>query len=291
MKKYILSFALCLITFLCVSQETYTVNGKSYELKTEVSGTIDLLWNIIDGNYRYFAKKADAIVELTNTKDDNNTYKEEYKTILEGITPEASLSTAKIKLTLESLHDYIDAYNASVDTNYVVSSKAKLLTRFSVFGGISNSPFVNNPDNIKNPLFGVEFEFSEAVELPRHSIYFQGKQSIGSDKFDYSATQIIVGYRFRIINKETFSFYTSIDLAQYVFIKERQQELNDLVDIEPVTIKENGFEAPFTFGFGADIKLSESSFLSITYNELFALLLENAGNFSTSFAVGYKFKL
>ena len=291
MKKYILSFALCFITFLCVSQETYTVNDKSYELKTEVSGTIDLLWNIIDGNYRYFAKKADAIVELTNTKDDNNTYKEEYKTILEGITPESSLSTAKVKLTLESLHDYIDAYNASVDSNYVLASKAKLLTRFSVFGGISNSPFVNNPDNIKNPLFGVEFEFSEAVELPRHSIYFQGKQSIGSDKFDYSATQIIVGYRLRIINKETFSFYTSIDLAQYVFIKERQQELNDLVDIEPVTIKEDGFEAPFIFGIGADIKLSESSFLSITYNELFALLLENAGNFSTSFAVGYKFKL
>jgi len=25
-------------------------------------------------------------------------------------------------------------------------------------------------------------------------------------------------------------------------------------------IKENGFEAPFTFGIGADIKLSETSF-------------------------------
>ena len=149
MKKYILSFVLCFITFFCVSQETYTVNGKSYELKTEVSGTIDLLWNIIDGNYRYFAKKGDAIVELTNTKDDNNKYKEEYKTILEGITPETSLSAAKVKLTLASLHDYIDAYNALVDTNYVAASKAKLLTRFSVFGGVTNSPFVKNPDNIK----------------------------------------------------------------------------------------------------------------------------------------------
>ncbi|MEZ4780726.1 MAG: hypothetical protein R2816_03835 [Flavobacteriaceae bacterium] len=58
-------------------------------------------------------------------------------------------------------------------------------------------------------------------------------------------------------------------------------------------IKENGFEAPFTFRVGADIKknFSETSFLSITYNELFALLLENEGNFSTSFAIGYKFKL
>jgi len=86
MKSYILSFALCFITFTSLSQETYTVNGNSYQLKTEVSGTIDLLWNIIDGNYRYFAKKGDAIVELTSTKDDNNDYKEEYKTILEGVT-------------------------------------------------------------------------------------------------------------------------------------------------------------------------------------------------------------
>ena len=291
MKNYILSFALCFITFTSLSQETYTVNGNSYELKTEVSGSIDLLWNIIDGNYRYFAKKGDAIVELTNTKDDNNDYKEEYKTILEGITTETSLSASKVKLTLESLRDYIETYNASVDSNYTASSKAKLLTRFSIFGGVTNSPFVNNPDNVSNPVFGAEFEFSEAITLPRHSIYFQGRQVFATSKFDYSATHFVVGYRFRFINKETFSIYTSLDLAQYVFTKVEGVVLNDFDQFEMGHIKENGFEAPFTFGIGADIKLSETSFLSITYNELFALLQENEGNFSTSFAIGYKFKL
>ncbi|MFT5217601.1 MAG: hypothetical protein ACI83H_002741 [Glaciecola sp.] len=71
----------------------------------------------------------------------------------------------------------------------------------------------------------------------------------------------------------------------------RSKELNDLSDIENSHIKENGFEVPLAFGIGADIKLSETSFLSLTYNELFALLLENEGNFSSSFAVGYKFIL
>ena len=66
---------------------------------------------------------------------------------------------------------------------------------------------------------------------------------------------------------------------------------NNQDQFEVGPIKENGFEAPFTFGIGTDIKLSETSFLSITYNELFALLKENEGNFSTSFAIGYKFKL
>lgn len=291
MKNYILSFALCIITFTSLSQETYTVNGTSYELKTEVSGTVDLLWNIIDGNYRYFAKKGDAIVELTNTKDDNNDYKEEYKTILEGITSEASSSASKVKLTLESLRDYIETYNASVDPDYSISTKAKLLTRFSVFGGISNSPFVKNPNNSSNPVLGLDIEFSEAITLPNHSIYFQGRQVFATDKFKYSATHFIVGYRFRIINKETFNIYTSLDLAQYIFTKVEGLIVNNQDQFEAGHIKENGFEAPFTFGIGTDIKLSETSFLSITYNELFALLQENEGNFSTSFAIGYKFKL
>jgi len=290
MKKYILSFALCFITFLCASQDTYSVNGKSYELKTEVSGTIDLLWNVFDGNYRYFAKKGDAIVELTNTKNEKNNYKEEYKTILEGITPEASLSASKVKLTLSSLRDYIETYNASVDPNYEAKPKAKLLTRFSVLGGLTNNPFIDNPENIMNPVFGAEFEFSEAMNLPRHSIYFQGKQVIGSEKFDYSATQIIIGYRFRFVNKEAFNIYTNLDLAQYVYAKTTTEILDEDVLIEQ-ELKNNGFEAPFTFGIGADIKLSDTSFLSIVYNELFSLMSENEGNFPTSFTIGYKFNL
>ncbi|MEZ4797255.1 MAG: hypothetical protein R2785_08795 [Flavobacteriaceae bacterium] len=291
MKNYILSFTLCFITFTSFSQETYIVNGTSYELKTEVSGTIDLLWNIIDGKYRYFAKKGDAIVELTNTKDSNKKYKEEYKTILEGITPEAAASASKVKLTLFSLSDYIEAYNASLDSNYREKPKAKLLTRFSTFGGITNSPYVINPDNVSNPVLGFEFELSESVTLPRHSIYFQGRQVFSTDKFDYSATHLVIGYRFRFVNQDTFSIYTSLDLAQYVFTKIEGVILNDLDQFEMGEIKSNGFEAPFSFGIGADIKLSETSFLSITYNELFALLLENEGNFSTSFAIGYKFIL
>lgn len=291
MKKYILNLAFCFIVFFCVSQETYTVNGDSYELIQESNGSIELLWNEIDGVYRYFVKKGNTIHELLNTKDENGKYDENYKLILENLTSDKSLSAKNVNLTLMGLKTFVDNYNTLKDSNYVAKPKAKLLTRFSVFGGITNSPLITNPDNVKNPVFGLEFEFSEAVELPRHSIYFQGKRTIGSDKFDYSATQIIVGYRFRIINKKAFNFYTSLDLAQYLFINEKRIELNDTDDIEFINTKENGFEAPFTFGIGTDITLSESSFLSITYNELFSLLLDNEGDFSTSFAISYKFKL
>ena len=51
------------------------------------------------------------------------------------------------------------------------------------------------------------------------------------------------------------------------------------------------FDAPVIFGIGADLKISKKSFITFYYNELFALFLDNQGNFSTNIALGYKFKL
>ena len=64
-----------------------------------------------------------------------------------------------------------------------------------------------------------------------------------------------------------------------------------LADIAPITVKENGFEVPFIFNIGADIRLNDSSFLTLTYNELFSILLDGYENFPFSFTIGYKIKL
>ena len=82
----------------------------------------------------------------------------------------------------------------------------------------------------------------------------------------------------------------SLELAQYIYVR-HEKTLSCSDCSSNIVEKVNGFEVPLAFGVGADIKLSKTSFLSITYNELFALLLENEGNFSSSFAVGYKFIL
>mgnify|MGYP000267953113 CR=1 FL=1 len=61
------------------AQQTYTLNNETLELKTEVEGNIDLLWNIFDGKYRYFVRDKDGdIQELVNTKNkDTHKYQEE----------------------------------------------------------------------------------------------------------------------------------------------------------------------------------------------------------------------
>lgn len=45
------------------------------------------------------------------------------------------------------------------------------------------------------------------------------------------------------------------------------------------------------FGLGADIRIAEGHFITIGYNELFALLIDNQGYFPVDLAIGYRFNL
>lgn len=277
----------CLAFQLNYSQETYTVNGETLELKTEIDGKLDLLWNVIDGKYRYFVKTEDgSITELKNTKDDNNDYQEEYKSTLSSLTN--GNSTDKLKLTLYSLRNYIDSYNASVDTSYTsTSTESNVQFRLGFSGGITNNPFVGNPDNTKTPLIGAELEIYEANVLPRHSGFLQARHAFENDDFKYSTSELSLGYRFRFINKETFSIYgqvkfATVNFSNFTFLDENDMEVDS---------NETSFDIPFIFGIGSDIKVGDNSYITIIYGELFAAFLDNQGNFSTDIAVGYKFNL
>ena len=96
-----------------------------------------------------------------------------------------------------------------------------------------------------------------------------------------------MGYRYRFINKETFSVYGQVKLATLNF--SNVTFLNES-DIE-VESSETSFDIPFIFGVGSDIKVGSNSYITIIYGELFAAFLDNQGNFSTDIAVGYKFNL
>jgi len=59
------------------SQNTYTINDQQLELKTEIDGKLDLLWNTFNGQYRYFVRTEDGqIQELKNTKGTDNKFQE-----------------------------------------------------------------------------------------------------------------------------------------------------------------------------------------------------------------------
>ena len=292
MRKIIFLLLFILFCFSASAQKQYTINGETLELKTEVTGTIDLLWNIIDHEYRYFVRKDNVITELVNTRGNNNKFQEEYKTTLSELTKDSGLNTSDVKLTLYDLGNFINKYNASQDSNYIIASKEAIIkSRLLVFGGVTNSPFINNPDNINNPQFGAEIEVFEGNILPRHTLFFEIKHVLNNDEFKYSTTQLSLGYRFRFINTEKFILYANMVFGTYNFSKNTLSFINEADAIITEEITNNGFDAPFAFGIGADFKITPNSFITLNYNELFALFVDSQDNFSTNIALGYKFNL
>ncbi|MBO6605690.1 hypothetical protein [Psychroserpens sp.] len=290
MRKLICLLFLLISCSLSQAQELYMIEGEELQLKTEVSGKLDLLWNIIDGNYRYFVRTdTNTIVELKNTKVDGK-YQFEYRDLLTELT-DNSKSTKRLNLTLFSLSEFIDDYNSTVDSTYESTvSRNKLLFRLGVFGGLTNSPFVTNPDNLTTPLFGGELEVLDVNQISRHAAFFQIKHVLEQDELQYSTTELALGYRFRAINKAKFSLYANVKFATVNF-SNAVVSTNTNGTITTEEFNETAFDVPFIFGIGADIRISENSFITLAYNELFAILLDNQGNFSQDFTIGYKFNL
>ncbi|WP_040280380.1 outer membrane beta-barrel protein [Psychroserpens damuponensis] len=290
MKKIVVLFCLIMSFSFTEAQEVHYINGERFELKTEVDGKLDLLWNVIDGKYRYFVKTvSDNIIELKNTKIDGK-FQEEYKTLLNELTSE-TLSTKRLNLTLFSLKEFIDTYNSNSDSNYQSTAvRNKLQFRLGVFGGLTNSPFITNPDNLTTPQFGGELEILDVNQISRHAVFLQAKHVLEQDELQYSTTEIALGYRFRVINKAAFSLYGNVKFATLNFTTAKVVTTIDDV-ITTQDFSQTAFDVPFIFGVGADIRLTNNSYITLAYNELFAILLDNQGNFSQDFTIGYKFNL
>ena len=289
MKRISLILLLISISFSAFSQKDYTVNGKTYNLKTEVEGSLNLLWNIVDGNYRYFVENDNKIEELVNTKNTSGSYQEEYITSLKQFTGSTDINAKSVKLTLPSLRNFINGYNATQDENYSFSEKKlKLNTRLGLFGGITNNPFVENPDNSTTPLFGAELELYDDDKAKRHAAFLQLTHVLENDDINYSVTELALGYRFRFIYSKNFNLHANLKLVTLSF---SNSTTTPEEGGEPIDKSATSFDAPVIFGLGADIKISENGFITLYYNELFALSLDNQGNFSTNLAIGYKFNL
>ena len=291
MKKIVFLLSFIAFSHISFSQESYTVNNETLELKTEVDGDLDLLWNTFDGQYRYFIKtESGEITELKNTKGGSNKFQEEYKTTLSDLT---QLDASKVKLTTYSLKSFINSYNASKDTNYFYEdSKTKLKTRLGLFGGLTNNPFVLNPNNETVPFLGAELEIFSEKALPKQAGFLNIRYATDNDEFQYSSTQIALGYRFRFVNSEKINVYAQTKFAIFTISKSTiyYQDPNDASVIISEEDSGSALDAPFIFGLGADFKVG-NGYITLVYDSIIALFVENQDNFPMDFAIGYKFNL
>lgn len=291
MKKLILILTCIAFSSFAFSQETYKINNETLELKTEVAGTFNLLWNTFDGQFRYFIKNKDEqVTELTNTKGSNNKYNNAYQETLTAIT---GMDASKTKLTLYSLKQFINTVNAKADENYTFDdAKAKLKLRLGLYGGLSNNPFISNPSNEITPFFGTELEVVSDGNTSNHAGFLNLRFGTESDSLKYSSTQLALGYRYRFINKPTFNIYGQTKFATLTF-SNATITIPDPSDSSNTITTENSetsFDANLIFGLGADIKLGKG-YLTFVYDSLFGIFIDNQDNFPVDFAVGYKFNL
>lgn len=288
--RSILSLLMLFSVAIIHAQQEYTVDGTTYTLKTEISGKLSLLWNTIDGDYRYFSQKGTEIVELTNTKQDKE-YLEEYKEVLAQQTSDAPVATDKLKLTLTSLRNFFVEYNKKVDPNFVyVPITFKIKTRLGVFAGVSNNAYFYNPDNSLLPVLGIDFELVDEVQLKRHAVVFQFRQLLASSDYDFSSSQLSFNYRFKYVKTAKFDAFINLKIATYTWVS-RDEVITDIEGNDVIAFGSgNEFQAPAAFGLGFDYALG-NGYLSFAYNDIFAVAWENNGNFPMELTLGYKFNL
>lgn len=281
---------------LCFShaQDSITFQGKTLNVNTEANGELDLLWTITDGIYRYFARTASGeIYELKNTKDASNSYTNEYKTVLAELTGLKSEVLDKVKLTVSSLRSFFDDYNKTKNPNYNGEDfTSKVNFRLGFFTGVTNHPQVEFIENNTAFQFAAELELYGDTTNPRHSGLLQARQTFGSDG-EYTSTEFSLGYRFRVIRKPGFNLYIQNRFASVnIFSVDRVILPNSMTSTATIVNQnETEFEVPFFFGVGADIKISDNSYISIIYDRFSALGLDSRGDFPADFTIGYKFNL
>ncbi len=291
--KNLLSYSL--VAFLLfatnsIAQTTYTVANEQLSLKTEVEGIITLLWNTIDGEYRYFLKKGTVITELKNTRVDKK-YNEEYKQVLQENTNDVTISVQKVKLTTASLKTFFISYNSLKDPSFSVEEKSiQLKLRLGAFVGVTNSVYSENTDNSFQPTLGFDFEIVDENILKRHSLVFQFKQTFETSDYKYAASAFSLNYRFKFIKKENLDVFVNTKFAGYTHTT--YEELfpieNEEDELKSVTGDE--FQAFADFGLGVDYALGNGC-LSFVYNDIVSLVNDTNGEFPLDFTLGYKINL
>ena len=272
------------------AQQQYTVDGQTYTLKTEVDGTLSLLWNSINEEYRYFAKQGSTIAELKNTRGADG-YQEEFKDVLKLLTKDAPLSTDKLKLTLTGLREYFVAYNKKVDPNFTYEAiKFRIQTRLGVFAGMSNNAYFYNPNNEYLPSLGIDFELMDEVQLRRHSVVFQFKQLIESSNYKFSSSQLSFSYRFKFVKSEKFDAFVNVKAATFTSVSRNEIILDNNGEISDIYGSGTSFQVPGAFGIGFDYKLG-NGYITLAYHDIVALTIDNNGEVPVDITLGYKLNL
>lgn len=270
------------------AQEEYTVDGQVYLLRSDVKGELELLWNVIDNEYRFFLKKDDLITELKSTEIDGR-YRHDYKQVLEQNTADVGLSTKRVTLTLLSLHNFIVEYNTIKDPHFFAeTNSAPLQLWLGTYGGTTNSIFTENVTNESQPVVGFELELIDTIMLKRHTIVLDLRNTFKGNENRYSSTQFGLSYRFKFVKSMKFDMFLNTKIVTFAFF---EKEISGIEENDPMRkFSGNNYNTPLTFGIGADYKIGKG-YMTFGYHDFVSLMMESNEENAMDFSVGYKFQI
>lgn len=292
MQKFKLFFLLWLLcsSAKIAAQQTFIIEGDTLQLQREVKGSLSLFWNQEDTKYRYFVQKENRMVEL---RDSLINGKLQYREQLAKLTSDTEIRTDDVKFLLYSLKHFVNSYNALVQEDYEFNeASTNIKQRLGLFVGLSNNKYTENPENIISPIVGLEYEFYDPNLAPRHSAFLQLRQSFKREEYRYSSTQLSINYRFKALYFKGWDVHIDTELATFLYSEDKVRIKDDSGEV--VAIKDDSgfsFTAPFSFGIGSDIRITDNSFISVGYNDIFAIALDGNDSFPVDFTVGLKYNL
>jgi hypothetical protein len=270
-------FAFSLTSF---AQMQYTVNEESVLLFVEEEGELTLLSERSAKTYRFFLKKGVRLEELTE---------ENYKSIIEDFTADVTLDTENLKFNRKAIAEVVYQYNLGGEDAQGGDSTVSL--RLGAFGGLSNFTGFANPQNENLFFAGLEAEVYSETDYTRNSIIAQLRKSFPTDEFDLDITELMIGYRFKVIDIEIFHFYLEAELFRFGTYQESFTELDSNNEIIAFDRSSTSLNAPIGLGAGMALRLFNENYLTLGYSNLVKIGESTRSDFPVDVRLGLKFRL
>ncbi|MGM0634566.1 MAG: hypothetical protein ACQESK_00770 [Bacteroidota bacterium] len=277
MKYKLLIFFLAFSLFTFAQEEFTQASKEALEMQYEEKGKLSLLVSNITSERRFFLEKGNKIEELTE---------ENYQNQLNAFTMDMDLNTFEVDFNLRDLARFVNKYNKGGEDN--LSKGTGIKARLGIWGGVSNFQEFNNPINEKLPHFGAEIEVYSETSYSRNSLIFQARTNIANDAYDLENRELMLGYRFKIIDTHHFHFYAESELITFSHYSETYF---DEAENQEKNYSGYSLDTPIGLGAGMALRLFKETFLTLNYSNIIRLSNTSTQDFPVDLRFGIKFKL
>ncbi len=268
------------ISQLSFAQKEYTVAGEDLLLYVEEEGNLTLLTERSTRDYRFFLLKDEKIVELT---------KENYIDKINEFTADMDLNTRKLNFNRRDLSRVVLKYNYGGEDE--MDSESTVRVRLGIWGGESNFVMFRSEEDNSIPFAGLEAELYSETDYPRNSLLLQLRKSFPTEEFELDLTELMIGYRFKIINSRVFHLYAEAELISFGHYDETFIEFDN--NNIPTEINESytSLNTPLGIGAGMAIRLVNELFITFNYSNIYKFGENTRDDTSVDLRAGIKFRL